>query len=401
MFWKVLYGLSSRALLGVLLSFAFMATSHGDVVGAQLARSVGEAAVLRVGPGRQVKSLAEASKLAKDGDTIEVDAGEYVGDVAVWSQNRLVLRAVNGRARLVANGQAAEGKGIWVVRAQEVRVQGFDFIGARVPDRNGAGIRLESGSLLVRDCVFRDNENGILTSNSPQASLEVVNSEFGFNGAGDGLSHNLYAGAIARLTVAGSYFHHANVGHLLKSRAAVNQIRYNRLTDGPGGLASYELNIPNGGVAYVIGNIVQQSASTENPHLISYGEEGYRWPRNELYLVNNTLVDKRPRAGTFLRVTRGPVQVTAANNILVGSGSLDTAAAGDYRNNTLVLPAEFADAAHDDYRLKRHSRLRGTVIDMGHRDTEALMPQGEYHHPRQWTPLTGPARQPGALQMLQ
>lgn len=390
----------SQALLGVLLSVACIATSHGNVETAQLALSGGEAAVLRVGPSRQVKSLAQASKLAKDGDTIEVDAGDYVGDVAVWSQNGLVLRAVNGRARLVANGQAAEGKGIWVVRAQQVRVQGFDFIGARVPDRNGAGIRLESGSLLVRDCLFRENENGILTSNDPQASLEVQNSEFGFNGAGDGLSHNLYAGTIASLTVTGSYFHHANVGHLLKSRAAVNRIHYNRLTDEAGGRASYELNLPNGGVAYLIGNIIQQSASTENPHLISYGEEGYRWPRNVLYLVNNTLVDKRQRTGTFLRVTRGPVQVTAANNLLVGLGSLDTAAAGDYRNNMLVPPAEFADAAQDDYRLKRHSQFSGLIIDMGYRDTDALMPQGEYRHPRQWTPLTGPARQPGALQML-
>lgn len=31
--------------------------------------------------------------LARDGDLIEVDAGEYRGDVAVWTQDRLRLRA--------------------------------------------------------------------------------------------------------------------------------------------------------------------------------------------------------------------------------------------------------------------------------------------------------------------
>lgn len=140
--------------------------------------------VLRVGPARQITTLSSAAKVAKDGDTIEVDAGNYVGDVAVWTQNGLSLRAVNGRVRLTADGQVAEGKAIWVVRARDVRVQGFDFLGARASDGNGAGIRLESGSLEVLDCAFLGNENGILTSNHSSVSLIVANSEFGFNGAG-------------------------------------------------------------------------------------------------------------------------------------------------------------------------------------------------------------------------
>lgn len=368
--------------------------------GADAAVATENPAVLQVGPAREIKTLAEASRIAKDGDRVEVDGGDYAGDVAVWTQNHLQLRAVKGRARLRAEGRSAEGKGIWVVRAKGMLVQGFDFIGARVPDRNGAGIRLESGSLRVRDCVFQQNENGILTSNNADVSLEVEDSEFGFNGAGDGLSHHLYAGTIASLSVSGSYFHHANVGHLLKSRAALNRIRYNRLTDELGGHASYELNLPNGGLAYVIGNIVQQSATTENPYVISYGEEGYRWPRNGLYLVNNTLVDKRPHGGVFLRITPGPVEVKAANNLLAGRSTLDGVAPGEYRANTVVVAAEFVGAALDDYRLKRQSQLRGKAVDAGQSDGESLMPQGEYRHPRHWVRLHGPARHPGAAQSL-
>ncbi|MBK6295638.1 MAG: hypothetical protein IPF55_16200 [Rhodoferax sp.] len=275
-----------------------------------------------------------AAATAKDGDVFEVEAGEYRGDVAVWTKDNITVRAIGGRVSLLAQGAAAEGKAIWVVRGGRMAVKGLDFSGARVRDKNGAGIRLESGALTVSDCTFTNNENGILTGGHPSAELVVINSEFGHNGHGDGQSHNLYVGTIASLSVSGSYFHHAKVGHLLKTRAAVNHILYNRLTDETGGRASYELELPNGGVAYVIGNIIQQGSQTENPHLVSYGAEGYKWPRNELYMVNNTLVDNRPRGGVFLRVKAGDVTVKAINNILVGQGSLESSGSGEYRNNS-------------------------------------------------------------------
>lgn len=155
--------------------------------------------ILQVGPHRAIKTIAASASTAGAGATIFVDAGDYPADVAVWQHDNISIRAVGGRVRLLARGAAAEGKAIWVVRAKGMRVEGFDFLGARVADLNGAGIRLERGTLVVRDCTFTDNQNGILTSNDPQVELEIVNSEFSYNGHGDGQSHNLYAGAIARL----------------------------------------------------------------------------------------------------------------------------------------------------------------------------------------------------------
>ena len=270
--------------------------------------------VIQVGPARAITTIAAAAKLARAGALIEVDSGEYSGDVAVWTQDSLTLRAIGGRVKLRAAGAAAEAKAIWVVRANGMLVEGFDFEGAVVPDRNGAGIRLEKGSLRIRDCRFMYNEMGLLTSNDPSTTLDVENSEFAFNQRPDDHNHNLYVGRIARLTVTGSYFHHASIGHLLKSRAAINQIYYNRLTDEPGGSASYELEFPDGGVAYVVGNLIEQGARTGNPTLISFGAEGYKWPRNEIYLVNNTLVNNLPRGGVFLRVAQGANTIRAINN---------------------------------------------------------------------------------------
>jgi hypothetical protein len=357
--------------------------------------------VLQVGPERAVRTMAEASRLAKDGMTIEVDAGEYVGDVAVWTQNRLTLRAVGGRVRLKANGASAEGKGLWVMRGDQMSVDGFDFTGTQVPDRNGAGIRLERGRLQVRNCRFIDNENGIMTSNNPQVELDIVDSEFAHNGFGDGLTHNLYAGAIARLSVRGSHFHHALVGHLLKSRAAINDIRYNRLADGPGGRASYELEFPNGGLAYVVGNIIEQGERTGNPHLVSYAAEGYRWPVNALYLVHNTFIDKRPGGGVVLRVKPGNVAVTAVNNLLVASSRLETSAPGDYRNNIHVQAEFFDSGAPADYRPRARSRSAGTLAPIASSaEGIPLQPSAQYRPPLGTVDLQEKPHNPGAVQTL-
>ena len=44
----------------------------------------------------------------------------------------------------------------------------------------------------------------------------------------------------------------------------------------------------------VMGNLIVQGANTDNPTLLAYGAEGQVWPENELILVHNTLIDRRP-----------------------------------------------------------------------------------------------------------
>ena len=72
--------------------------------------------VFRIGPTRKFTRPSQVSKLARDGAVIEIDAGTYSGDAAVWQQNDLTLRGVGGRAHLKADGAQAGGKGIWVIR---------------------------------------------------------------------------------------------------------------------------------------------------------------------------------------------------------------------------------------------------------------------------------------------
>ena len=357
--------------------------------------------IIHVGPSRNIKQIGEAAMLARNGDVIEIDSGEYHGDVTVWPQKALTIRGVGGNARLFAEGKIAEGKGIWVMRNGHFEIENIDFIGARAPDRNGAGIRFEKGTLHIRNCLFYGNEDGLLTANDHDSELEIENSEFAYNGAGDGQSHNLYVGEINLLKVTGSYFHHANVGHLLKSRAKSNLIAYNRLTDESGGKASYELDLPSGGISTVIGNIIQQGPDTENSTIISYGEEGYRWP-GDLYLASNTVVNDRIQGGTFLKVAPAAEEIISMNNIYVG--------AGDYLVPKTWVSFNDIHAEWDIFELAQrqnyHLNSKGQQLafrpppDNVFQRME-LTPQAEYANPRMIRALTSPLRFPGAVQSIE
>ena len=351
-----------------------------------------EPATLRVGPTGDIRTIAEAARLARDGDTVEVQAGEYRGDVAVWLQKKLTLRAVGGPVVLVADGHAAEGKGIWVIRNGEFEIEGFDFVGARVPSRNGAGIRFERGKLTVRDSRFIDNQMGLLTGNDAASELTVERCEFRGPTDGDHWYHNLYAGTIARLTVIGSWSHKARRGHLLKSRARENHILYNRLTD-EGGNASYELEFANGGIARVIGNVIEQSPRTDNRTLVSFGAEGYRWPANRLALSHNTVVN-RALNGTFVRVSPGQVAVQLYNNLWVGPGDAVLPSGIAESGNQRVDLSAFRDPRRHDYRALPH----GPIAPVRARAPDALTPELEYLHERRLAQLGAVPLLPGALQ---
>jgi hypothetical protein len=354
--------------------------------------------VIRVGPGRAVMRIADAARLARDGDTIEIDPGDYVADVAVWDRARLTIRGKGPKVRLIAAGAIAQGKAIWVIRRGEVRIEDIEFIGAKAADRNGAAIRLEGGQLTVRRCLFYGNETGILTGAGEQTSLVVEDSEFAYNGHGDGQSHHLYAGALASLTVTGSYFHHGNVGHNIKSRAARSRIAYNRLADESGGQASYELEFPDGGLADVIGNVVQQSATTRNSVMVSYGAEGLKWPHNALRLIHNTLVNDHPDGGTFVRVHGIGTEVLTRNNLHVGKGRWIVASeATDSAGDAEVDWRDLVRPTREDWRLNERGRQRLAGALLGAVDP-AMTPEMEYTHPARRSRLRGPPHVPGALQ---
>ena len=274
------------------------------------------ATVLRVGRTGQYRMPSQAARAARDGDVIEIAAGNYRGDVAVWRAHNLTIRGVGGRAHLEALGEAAQGKAIWVIAGDNAVVENIEFSGAKVRSRNGAGIRLDGTGLTIRNSYFHHNQMGLLTGANPLSDVVIENSEFAYNIVDTSrkrpLGHNIYIGVIRSFTLRNSYVHHAVFGHNVKSRAAANHILYNRLADEGDGSSSYIVDLPNGGAAYLIGNVIQQSRFTDNWSLINFGSK-VNGPLDRLYLANNTLVSERKDS----RCTRPAVLV---NNIMVGRG---------------------------------------------------------------------------------
>ena len=251
----------------------------------------------------------------------------------------------------------------------------------------------------MRDCRFLDNETGILTGNDGVAELTLESCEFdGRAQPADGFGHNLYVGAIARFEMRACWSHHANAGHLVKTRARESRLLYNRLTDEPGGRASYEIDCPNGGVLIAVGNLIVQEPTTQNNALVSYGAEGYRWPLNRLVLAHNTLVNRR-EIGTFVRVYPGNVESTLVNNLFVGAGINDGTGPLDAGGNRHAAPGQFRDPARFDFHLRADSALRGRAVVARDAGVGDAKPSAEYEHPRRLRLLRDPiALSPGAFQ---
>ena len=60
---------------------------------------------------------------------------------------------------------------------------------------------------------------------------------------------------------------------MLKSRALESDILYNRIT-GETGHDSYEIDLPNGGLGIVVGNVIEKGSDPDEQILLDYGEEG-------------------------------------------------------------------------------------------------------------------------------
>lgn len=341
----------------------------------------------QVGPSRTYKNPSEVAPLVGTGDTVEIDAAIYLGDVCSWTKDSLVLKGIGGRPHLRANGNYALGKGTWVFVGNAITVENIEFSEASVPDQNGAGIRLDGKGIIVRNCYFHNNENGILTGNNG-GTIRIDDSEFGYNGFGDGFSHNIYIGRVDTAIIRFSYFHHANVGHELKSRARVNYIFYNRFSNESTGNASREIDLPNGGISIILGNIVHQGPNSLNGNIMGYGLEGLvNAAPHELYAINNTMVNER-FAGSFIAANDNTVFIKLYNNIFAGPGTpllyggsntVDSTANFIF---TTIAEAKFVNPAIYDYHLSNSSpAINGGTsagISLGGIN---LTPEFEYIHP--------------------
>ncbi len=312
----------------------------------------GGLATLTVGVNQQFQRIADAVAAARDGDVVIVQAGTYVNDFTTVT-HKITLQGVGGMVTMVATAAPTNGKAI-LTTASDVTVDHFEFSGAKVADQNGAGIRYEAGNLTVANSYFHDNENGLLAVADAQGTITIRNSEFGHNGNGNGLTHNIYVGAIKQLTIQDSYIHDAVVGHEVKSRALSTAITGSRIQNNAG-TASYEIDLPQGGNALIQGNVIQQGANTSNPVMIAFGEEGSLNPGSALAVRGNTVVNDKAGGVAVWNATSAPAAMDG--NRAYGLGGMANTLGTVAQTNTTALAARPA--------LSLASPVGSSVFDIG------------------------------------
>jgi|GEM_PF-557349 len=333
--------------------------------------------IWQIGENNEYKFCSQISSLVNDNDTIIIESGLYENDKQVtWTKNNLLIKGNNPKpilkaGEIIANDNS-NGKGIFVVKGNNTTIENIEFTDAKVQSRNGAGIRQEGANLTVRDCNFMGNEMGILAGGTiPNCKILVEYCEFKNNGSIEkpGYQHNIYINFIDTLVFRFNYTQNAiAAGHEFKSRAYNNFIMYNRISN-TNSADSRNIDLPNGGTALIVGNIIEQGQNSENSNIIGYGLEGLKNPApNNLWIVNNTIINNKS-TGSFIHTAEGTDTLLLHNNVMVGAKTsgliignpnlLDSS--NNFINNDVYSPL-FRNFIESDYTPNPNSPLINNAV---------------------------------------
>lgn len=241
--------------------------------------------------GASYRTLADAVVAIGDGDgTIRIAPGRY-RDCAVQLAGRIAYRAERPLTAIF-DGGICEGKAVLVLRGRGATVDGLVFEHLRVPDGNGAGIRIEKGPLTVTGSIFRDSEEGILGGGDDMtADVQIDRSTFSRLGRCDrGLAcaHSIYLSAYRSVTVRRSRFEKGRGGHYVKSRSGRIEISDCSFDDSQGRATNYMIDLPEGARGRIVRNIFVQGADKENhAAFIAVAAEAQRYPSDNLLVAGN------------------------------------------------------------------------------------------------------------------
>jgi hypothetical protein len=144
------------------------------------------------------------------------------------------------------------------------------------------------------------------------------------------------------------------------------------------GDASYEIDLPNGGKSFVIGNVIHKGKNAENSSMLAYAAEGATNPVQELYVINNTFVSDRPNT-IFAQVEGSPTSVSLVNNIFIGDGRV-LKGVGKESHNLESNESALRDKDGFDYQPAPNSPAIDAGIDPGTDADFDLKPKFHYVH---------------------
>jgi hypothetical protein len=239
--------------------------------------------------GQTYWRLSDAVNAIGEGDgTIMIAPGQY-RQCAIQRAGRIAYKA-RVAGSVIFDSVACDGKAGLVLSGKAAAIEGIIFQNYKVADRNGSGIRLQSGDLEVVNATFRNSEQGILTHDDPSATINIDRTTFsGLGGCPDGMcSHSIYIGNYGRLIVTRSRFERGTGGHYVKSRAARADISDSSFDDTRGFETNYMIDLPAGSVGAITRNEFVQGKNKENySALIAVGAETINHPSAGLVVSSN------------------------------------------------------------------------------------------------------------------
>lgn len=326
-------------------------------LGLVLAAMPVRAETLRVGPDERFKLPSEALKAATDGDTVEIVAGEYFDCSRVNADN---LTIVGLGAGATFSDATCDGKAELVVRSNDVTIRNVNFIRARVPDGNGAGIRAEGRNLTIEKARFVNNQVGILAASSPHSVITIKNAVFDDNGACRPDGHcvdTLMVGDIARLHVEKSTLTGARGGMLITSSARRTELVGNTLNDGAKGHAGGLVQAAIGALVMEENILAKTTPYTNRRAAVFVLPSGA--PLGELTLTRNQYTNNTGVASALLIDYSGAGVALTGNSISPGDDEISTD--GIYRYQAGKAYHATKDAAIE----AMHAAKRGIKILLG------------------------------------
>ena len=259
-------------------------------------------------------SLKRAVERAKSGETIIIAAGRY--DLTDLQLPRSVTLKGDGEVVFYSSGEVEKGilNPLWHA---SLRVENIKFENATAPDLNGAGIRHDGVDLTVINCVFENNEDGILATGQDHGVVTIIGSAFINNGYGDGYSHAIYAAGGTTLEVRASRFVGTRIGHHVKSLANVTTVTGSTFDDADG-KTSYSIDATHGGVVTITGNSFMQAADADNNTLINY--DATRGGAAESLTITGNRIVNRNKNGRLLRNDTKVIPTVSGNEIINEAG---------------------------------------------------------------------------------
>jgi hypothetical protein len=371
------------------------------LVALELSTSVAEATTYKVGPGKPYATLQLVADILNPGDIVEVDGDHtYPGGVSFGRAgavgNPITIRGItlNGHRPVISGGDNTVQFVSYDGGGNHYVFENFEVTGGARRCVYHQSDDLTLRYLVVHDCPSQ----GILGADGGSGSITIEYSEIYHCGGGDS-DHQIYMSAdqerypnsVFRLQHC--WIHDGNGGNNVKSRAARNEIYYNRIE----GAFFHEIELI-GAEKYdedtaredgdVVGNLIIRKGDQANWYVVRIGGDGtgQSWARYRF--VNNTVIV--PGSSAIFRIFDGLESLELHDNVFYRTGggavTMERTTDADWLHGRQVAGSHnwvpsgtsipqgwsgtvtganpaFVNPAGDDYTLQQGSPLVNAGID--------------------------------------